>query len=166
MSKTILTTTLCGFLCYLKLQIDYTFQASFLIFLWINSELDGFKLWPHLPYTKFVIISDRKNMSSQLLFSLSVLDFTFKHIFLPIFQILSRFSASRYTNVFSILPFLTSNNFVCIRTGRFLLWFLDSAFKPTKKLVHDILSFLNKSKTLGSDGFPLGNLQYVPIVDA
>ncbi len=42
------------------------------------------------------------------------------------------------------------------------------AFKPTKKLNHDILGFLNKSKTTGHCGFPLTNLHsgecvyYVP----
>ena len=38
-------------------------------------------------------------------------------------------------------------------------YWMDCAFKSTKKLHRDILDWLNKSKTPGNCGFPLANLQ-------
>ena len=71
-------------------------------------------------YMEFVIISDRKVISSQLLLSLSVLGSIFNH-------------------------FLNSNNFVYIRTGQFLSRCLDCTFKSTRKLNREISYSLDKS---------------------
>ena len=78
--------------------------------------------WLNIPcqYLEFVIISDRKVISSQLLLSLSVLGSIFNH-------------------------FLNSNNFVYIRTGRFFSRCLDCTFKSTRKLNREISYSLDKS---------------------
>jgi len=94
-------------------------------------------------YLEFVIISDRKVISSPLLLSLSVLGAIFKH-------------------------FLTSNNFAYIQIGQFLSRCLDFTFKSTRKLDRDNLDLLDKPKTAGHCDFPLTNLHsgesvyYVP----
>jgi hypothetical protein len=91
-------------------------------------------------YMEFIIISDRKVISSQLLLSLSVLGSIFNH-------------------------FLNSNNFVYIRTGRFFSRCLDCTFKSTRKLNREISYSLDKSKMPGHCGFLLGNPQSASIVD-
>jgi len=91
--------------------------------------------WYSCHYLEFVIISDRKVISSPRLLSLSVLDSIFNH-------------------------FLTSNNFVYIQIGQFLSRCLDCAFKSTKKLDRDNLDLLDKPKTPGHCGFPLANLYF------
>jgi hypothetical protein len=58
-------------------------RRELLASLWLSQFvfLDSYTL-DFLPYIEFTIISDRKAIPSQLLSSLSVLGFIFKHIFI------------------------------------------------------------------------------------
>ena len=64
-----------------------------------------------------------------------------------------------------IQPFFNSTNGLNISTVRCSSHCVECSFKSNRKLNHDILDSLDKSKTPGHCRFPLTNLQKGPMID-
>jgi hypothetical protein len=64
-----------------------------------------------------------------------------------------------------VQPFFNLKNFVKNRIGRYSSQYVDCFFQSAKKLNHEILGWLDKSKIPGHCGFPLANPQYGSSLD-